>query len=82
MESLEEPQHLQGGGAVEVAGRLVGQHELRLVGESPGDRHPLALTTRERRREVLGAIGEPDLFEQLFGTASRRPGSASGEKRR
>jgi hypothetical protein len=29
--------------AVEVAGRLVGQHDLRLVGERAGDGDPLAL---------------------------------------
>ena len=46
---LEKPQHVQGGGAVEVAGRLVGEHDHRLVAQRPGDRDPLPLPAGQRR---------------------------------
>ena len=46
VQALEEPQDVEGGGAVEVAGRFVGKDNERLVGERPGDRDPLALPAR------------------------------------
>ena len=36
-----------GGMLVEIAGRLVGEHQRRLVGERPGDRDALLLPARE-----------------------------------
>ena len=35
-----------GGMLVKIAGRLVGKHQRRLVGERSGDRDPLLLATR------------------------------------
>jgi hypothetical protein len=55
-EGLKQTEHLQGGGAVEVSGRLVGKKEKRLVGERSGDGYPLALAAGERRGKVAGAI--------------------------
>ena len=39
-------------GAVEVAGRLVRQQQLRPVGKAAGDRHALALAAGQRERQM------------------------------
>jgi hypothetical protein len=39
----QQGQHVVAGGRVEVAGGLVGQHDRRVAGQRPGDRHPLPL---------------------------------------
>ena len=80
-QAVEQPEHVQGRGAVEVAGRLVGEHDERLVAERAGDRDPLTLAARERRGQMLGAVGEPDLLQQLRGPASRRARRAPGQQR-
>ena len=53
--------HPVGGGGVEVAGRLVGQDQLRPVHQRAGDRHPLQLAARERLRQprARGRPGRP-----------------------
>ena len=75
-QALEEPQHVQGRGAVEVAGRLVGQDDQRLVAQRAGDGDPLALAARQRRRQMPGPVGEPDPFQQL-GSRAAGPRAAS-----
>ena len=55
---------------VEVAGRLVGEHERRLADERPGDRHPLPLAAGQLRRPVRAA------------GARARPGRAPARARR
>ena len=72
VQRLEQTKHLQGGCAVEVAGRLVGQHELRVVGECSRDRDTLALTTGQFTGQMSGAVLETDSFEQLFGASAAR----------
>ena len=52
---------------VEVAGRLVGQHDRRVVGERARERDALLLAARQLRRIVMRAAGQADLFEQLLG---------------
>src|SRR5258708_35893802 len=47
VEFLEHAHHLDGGLAVEVAGRFVGEEDLRLVDEGAGDGHALLLAARE-----------------------------------
>jgi hypothetical protein len=47
VEVLEEAEHVERRGAVEVARGLVGEHHRRLVAERPGDRDPLALAARQ-----------------------------------
>ena len=64
MERFEKTEHLEAGRAVQVARGFVGQKEPGLVDQRPGDRHPLALTPRQRRGEMVGAIGQPDLVER------------------
>jgi hypothetical protein len=53
------------GAAVEVAGRLVGQHDRRPSDQRPGHRHPLALAAGQVVRVVAHAVPEPDELERL-----------------
>ena len=53
-------EHLFGVLAVEVAGRLVGEHEQRIVHERARDRHALLLAARELAGAVVEAVAEPD----------------------
>ena len=61
----EDGHHLAGGGAVEVAGRLVGEHDRRAPDEGAGDRHPLALASGELGGLEPRAVREADPFERL-----------------
>ena len=54
------------GGAVEVPGRLVGEHDRRTPDEGPGDRNPLPLPSRELGRLERRAVGQADPFERLI----------------
>jgi hypothetical protein len=81
-QALEEPKHVEGGGAVEVASWFVGEDDERLVAERAGDRDPLPFAAGERRWQMLGAVGEPDLFQQLGGPAAGCTGRAPCQQRR
>ena len=59
------------GAAVEVAGRLVGQHDRGLVDHRPRDRDPLLLAARHPRREVAGALRDAEPLEQIVGARAR-----------
>ena len=50
---------------VEVAGRLVGEHQVRVVDQGAGQGDPLLLAARQRLRVRAGAIAEPDLGEEI-----------------
>ncbi len=50
---------------VERAERLVEQQHLRLDGERPRERHPLALAARQLRRVALLVAGQADDLQQL-----------------
>ena len=50
--------------AVEVAGRLVGEHHLRPGDDRPGDGDALLLAAGKFVRVVAGAVGEADLVER------------------
>ena len=52
------------GGRIEVSRRLVGQHDRRIVGERARNRNALLLS-RQLRRIVVRAIGQPDLLHEL-----------------
>ena len=56
--------------AVEVAGRLVGPDDRRVVHERARDRDALALTARELVRDVVAALAEPDELERLHARAA------------
>ncbi|WP_435810422.1 hypothetical protein [Streptosporangium canum] len=74
---LEDPQHIERGRGVEVAGRLVGQDDQRVVGQRAGDGDPLTLPARQLRGQMPGAVGEPDPFQQQARAPSGPP-SAEG----
>ena len=88
VQALEEPQDVEGGGAVEVAGRLVGEHDQRLVAQRPGDRDPLPLAAGQRRRQEARPVGEPDPLQQLLRppawppAASVRPAAPAARRSR
>ena len=64
VELLQQAHHLVAGGAVEVAGRLVGQHQGRLHDGGAGDGHALALAAGELVGPVLGAVGQAEVVER------------------
>ena len=55
---LQQVHHLFAILGVEVAGRLVGEDQLRSGHDGAGDGHPLLLTAGELLREVLGAVAD------------------------
>ena len=63
-EHVEDPSR---GLGVEVAGGLVGEEELRAVGERPRDGDALLLAAGELGRAMLEAVAEADGFEELAG---------------
>ena len=61
----QQPQHLRARGAVEVAGRLVREHDGRTGDEGAGDGDTLLLATRKLRWPVGAAIIEADGVDQM-----------------
>ena len=63
---------------VEIAGRLVGEDQRRIVGQRARDGDALLLAARQLRRVVMSAIVQADLVEQrLRARAARRAGRRS-----
>ena len=54
--TLQEAEHFGAGDGVEVAGRLVGEHQLRLGNQRAGDGHALLLATGQFIRSVVQAL--------------------------
>ena len=79
VEVVERVDDLGAGVAVEVAGRLVGQHERRLADDGAGDGHPLALAARQLPRAVVHAVrrGRPARARR-----GRGPAAAAAARRR
>ena len=67
LEAAEDPVDLVAGLRVELAGRLVGQDEDRVLDQGPGDRHPLLLAARQ----LVGAMVEPVAQADLASAARR-----------
>ena len=65
VELLEQGEDRGPGGAVEVAGRLVGEHDRGPPDQRTRDRDPLPLTARELVRSCLEPVAEPDRGEHL-----------------
>ena len=59
----ELPYRLRARG-VEVARRLVGEHEARIIDEGPGYGRPLALASREGSGQVIEPIAEAHVREE------------------
>ena len=77
-ELVQELDHLAARFGVEVAGRLVGEDDLRPLRDRAGDRDPLALAARELLRAEVEPVLEPDPLERGAGRraalAQRRAG--------
>ena len=71
VEPPEELEDLVPGRGVELARRLVGEDDVRPVGEGHGDRDPLLLPARQPVRAEVGTVGQVHLAQQLA-----RPGRA------
>ena len=69
----EQLDDLAAGGAVEIARRLVGQQDRRIVGERARDRDALLLAARQLRRIVMPAVRQPDVGEQRRARAPAHP---------
>ena len=50
--------------AIEVAGRLVAEHQRRLAHQRPRDRHALLLAAGQLRRRMIEPLRQPDAIEQ------------------
>ena len=80
-ELREHVVHLVGGRAVELAGRLVGEEDLRPVSEGGAERDSLLLAARQLGRVARALLCEADPLEQLVGPpqALARRGAAQAE---
>ena len=65
--------------AVERAGRLVREQQVRMVGDRASDRDPLLLATRQRARQVPLATPETERVEQLARSCPRLATRRAGE---
>ena len=72
-------------GGIEIAGRLVGQHQAWLVDQRTGNGDALLLAAGELGRLVLPPVGQADALQQGEGTllalAARDAGKAHRESR-
>ncbi len=71
------PNHLQNVVAillVQIAGRLIHNHNGRIGGQSPSYRHPLLLATAELVRLIAQTMAQPDQIQQLRARSEGRPG--------
>jgi hypothetical protein len=79
---FEQAHDFLAGGAVEVAGRLVGENHRRLHDRGAGDGHALALPAGELVRAMVGAVLQAVVAQRLrhpLGTLRRRD---AGERHR
>ena len=72
-ELAQQAQHLAGALRVEVPGRLVGEHQLRVGRQRERDQHALALAHRELLGAVLQPVAEPQLLQQRFDRVACAP---------
>lgn len=67
-------------GGVEIAGRLIGEEDLRSGGEGTRHCHPLLLATGELTGIVVTACAEPDTREQGIGAGTGIVGAGEFER--
>ncbi len=80
---LQRREHLPRGGAVQLAGRLVGEQHPRAVGQRGGDRGALLLAAGHLGRLAPGAVRHAQHVQQLAGragpaAAARTPANRMG----
>ena len=75
VDAIEQRRDVLAVSLVELARRLVGDEQRRPVGQRARDRDALHLAARELRGQMIGAIGQTHVFEQLARPrrAARRP---------
>ena len=59
--------HRLSGAAIEVSGRLVGQQNLGLNNEGPGQGNPLLFPTRELARAMMRTLSQSYLLQPVRG---------------
>ena len=64
----QQPEHLVSRFLVEVAGRLVGEDQARVVDQGAGDREPLLLAAGQHTGQPCGGVGHPEAFDHRPGT--------------
>ena len=72
--SIEPLKHLQdflAGAGIQVAGRLVGQQDRRMIDERAGDGHALLLPAGKLRRLVVEPLAQADAFQEQIGARGR-----------
>ena len=65
VEPLEDAHHLDAGARIEVAGRLVGKQQRRVVHQRPRDRDALLLAAGQLIRMMAHAVREADRLQRL-----------------
>ncbi len=65
VELVEQVQDEPAGPAVEVAGRLIGEHDAGPTHDGSSDGHALALTAGELAGPMIGTMGETHALERL-----------------
>jgi hypothetical protein len=78
---VQQVQHLGGGGAVEVAGGLVGDDQRRVGHQCAGDGHALLLAAGELVGVVVGAVGQADHGQHRFHAAALGAAQAGQQQR-
>ena len=81
VELAEDAQHLAARLRVEIAGRLVREHELGREKQGAGDRDPLLLAAAELRREMLDAVAQPHPVKQHARPLAHSRFAALGDNR-
>ena len=64
----EQVEHVVRRARVEVARRLVGDQQRRIVRQRAGNRGALLLAARDRAGQLVHLIGQPDDFQQVLGS--------------
>src|SRR5215831_13818790 len=82
VEDLQGGENLVGGGAVEIAGRLVAQEQLWIGYDCAGDRDALLLAARYLARVMRRPIGKRDDLERSFDVAPPLCLAELGEQQR
>ncbi len=62
--------HFLPGYRVQIAGGLVGNHQLRIIGKRAGNRDPLPLAAGKLGQLVIGAVDHIHLRQQFHGPAA------------
>ena len=79
---LQDFHHLHTGIAVQRAGRLVRQNDVRVIDQRPRDGHPLHLPAGELIRLFIHMLFKTDLPQRLLGPPFSLPSGDAGDRQR